>query len=171
MTALTAMQVYRKLRALDVPHAKAQAAANAHGLVLVKTPAESKAIDKAARKMAVDAERRTFRAWCKQNGLPIPVPELAFATATHRRRWRWDWAWPDTPEGTTGGVALEIDGGGHVRGRHHRPKGFQADQEKRRVGVELGWRIVNVTPQTVFSESTLATLKKLLFPLTESPHV
>lgn len=162
--ALTPMQVYRKLREMDVPHAKAQAAADAHGLVLVPTSAESKAIDKAARKQAVENERRKFRAWCKANGLPIPVPEYAFATTTHKRFWRWDWCWLDTPEGTTGGVALEIDGGGHIRGRHHRPKGFEADQEKRRVGVELGWRIINVTPQTLYSDNTLGTLKKLLNP-------
>ena len=70
----------------------------------------------------------------------MPTPEYKFHPA---RRWRFDWAW--TPHL----IALEIDGGVWVRGRHTRGAGFMRDQEKTNHAALLGWRVFRCTPQTI----------------------
>lgn len=69
---------------------------------------------------------------------PEPALEYRFAV---ERRWRFDVAWPEAR------VAVEIDGGGWVRGRHHRPAGYQADAEKLNAAVAAGWRVLRFTPE------------------------
>jgi len=59
------------------------------------------------------------------------------------RRWRFDLAWPAER------VAVEIEGGAWVRGRHTRGKGFVADLEKYNEAVCAGWRVLRVTPDQV----------------------
>jgi very-short-patch-repair endonuclease len=53
--------------------------------------------------------------------LPDPVREHQFAPP---RRFRWDFAWPDHR------VAVEVDGGLFVNGRHSRGAGVERDMEK-----------------------------------------
>jgi very-short-patch-repair endonuclease len=58
------------------------------------------------------------------------------------RRWRFDFAIPASH------IAIEIDGGGWTRGRHHRPgtRGFDGDLEKLNEAIRLGWRVFRLTP-------------------------
>lgn len=49
--------------------------------------------------------------------------------------WRFDFAWPKHK------FAVEIEGGGWIRGRHNRPKGFADDLRKYHEGMRLGWTI------------------------------
>ncbi|MFH1744275.1 MAG: hypothetical protein ABIH23_35180, partial [bacterium] len=77
-------------------------------------------------------------------GCPEPVLELRFHPT---RRWRWDLCWPDIKPP----LAVEIDGGIWVGGRHTRAQGFRADQEKRNAGVIGGWRILSYVPDEITS--------------------
>ncbi len=75
---------------------------------------------------------------CRAAGLPVPVAEHRFAPP---RRWRFDYAWPEQK------VAVEIDGGAFVQGRHTRGAGFVKDMEKSNAAVLAGWRVLRYTPQ------------------------
>lgn len=59
--------------------------------------------------------------------------------------WRWDFAWPAAL------VALEMDGGGFVGGRHGRGVGIEKDCEKYSTAAVFGWRLVRCTPRQVKS--------------------
>jgi very-short-patch-repair endonuclease len=68
------------------------------------------------------------------------------------RKWRFDLALLDVR------LALEIDGGSWIHGRHHRPAGRDADNEKDREAQRLGWMIVRVSWPHVISGEALALL-------------
>jgi hypothetical protein len=77
---------------------------------------------------------------CRVGGVPEPVRELVFAPP---RRWRFDLAWPEHK------LALEIQGGVWVQGRHARGAGITADAEKLSRAAVLGWRVLVVTGEHV----------------------
>lgn len=165
---MRAASIIRKLRELDVPLDKAKAAAEQFGDesgIPAPTAELEKTIRRAARKKTALQEQRKFRLWCTSNGLPVPVAEHKF----HGKRfWRFDFAFPDTHEGAQGGVAVEVEGGVFSRGRHVRPKGYLGDVAKYNAAVELGWRVVRVTPQTLYTDGTLETLRSLLLTPTQA---
>lgn len=71
------------------------------------------------------------------SGLPQPVREFMF----HRkRRWRFDLAWPDLL------IAVEVEGGVWVGGRHVRGEGYEADCEKYNEAQLAGWMVLRFTP-------------------------
>jgi very-short-patch-repair endonuclease len=70
---------------------------------------------------------------CRACDLPEPVAEYRFHA---ERRWRFDFAWPERK------VAVEIDGGIWVHGRHNRASGYLADLEKLNAAAEAGWRVL-----------------------------
>lgn len=51
------------------------------------------------------------------------------------RKWRFDYADPENK------IAVEIDGGAFIQGRHTRGLGFIKDQDKCNAAVVLGWRV------------------------------
>lgn len=57
------------------------------------------------------------------------------------RKWRFDFAWPDLK------IAVEVEGGAFIRGRHMRPSGFIADCEKYSVAAIEGWTVIRVVPR------------------------
>ena len=77
--------------------------------------------------------------------------------AEHRfappRFWRFDFAV------VSHRVALELEGGVWVGGRHTRGSGFVADLEKYSVAASLGWLIVRVQPDAVLAPQTITWLK------------
>ena len=79
---------------------------------------------------------------CRAEGLPMPEPEFYFARP---RRWRLDWFWRQD----RGGVALEVEGGAWIYGRHTRPKGFLSDMEKYNRATAMGIRIFRCTPNSI----------------------
>jgi very-short-patch-repair endonuclease len=77
-------------------------------------------------------------AYCRQKGYPMPVAEYQFHPT---RLWRFDLSFPDRK------IALEIDGGGYVRGRHHRAAGHAKDSAKANEAQLLGWVVLRCTPE------------------------
>lgn len=75
-----------------------------------------------------------------KHDLPTPLSEYRFHP---KRRWRFDYAWPAYR------LALELEGGVWVGGRHINPKGFIADLEKYNTAAILGWRVIRVTPRAM----------------------
>ena len=75
-------------------------------------------------------------------GLPLPVEEWKFA-ATIKRKWAFDYAWPDQL------IALEVEGGIWMDGRHVRGSGFMGDMEKYNCAALFGWRLIRVTPPSI----------------------
>jgi hypothetical protein len=71
-----------------------------------------------------------------------PVTEYRFHPL---RRWRFDYAWPAHK------LALEVEGGLWVGGRHSRGKGAVADLEKYSEAAIAGWRILYCTPRDLGS--------------------
>ncbi len=79
--------------------------------------------------------------------------ELRFAPP---RRWRFDFAWPQQR------IALEIEGGTWVGGRHNRGAGYVNDLEKYNTATLLGWRLLRVTPEMVSDGTALSLIEALL---------
>lgn len=100
-----------------------------------------------------------FERQCRAAGLPAPVLEFRFHET---RRWRFDYAWPERL------LAMEVDGGGWVQGRHSRGRGIEADCEKFAEALVRGWRVLRVTPAQVKSGAALGWVQALL---QRAPHV
>ena len=59
-------------------------------------------------------------------------------------------------------LAVEVDGGGFVQGRHSRGAGLEKDAEKFAEAAILGWTVIRVTPKQVQSGQALAWIERLL---------
>lgn len=70
----------------------------------------------------------------------IPEPAQEYRFAQHRR-WRFDLAWVEQK------IAIEVEGGIFVGGRHTHPVGFLNDMEKYNCAAMLGWRVLRWTPR------------------------
>jgi very-short-patch-repair endonuclease len=69
-----------------------------------------------------------------------PMEEYRFHPS---RRWRFDLALPSQK------IAIEIEGGAWVNGRHVRPKGYRGDMEKYNQAQLLGWRVLRYAPDQI----------------------
>ena len=74
---------------------------------------------------------------CRDADLPEPMPEWRFDAI---RGWRFDYAWIYQK------VAVEVDGGVWIGGRHNRGAGFIEDQRKLNCATLHGWRVLRYTP-------------------------
>jgi len=95
---------------------------------------------------------------CRALNLPEPTPEYRFAPP---RKWRLDFAWPERK------LALEVEGGIWIRGRHSRGAGMAKDMEKYNTLAIRGWRLLRVTPQQVSNGQAVALVEQAL-TLTEA---
>lgn len=86
-------------------------------------------------------------------GLPTPERQYRFCGG---RRWRFDFAWPASR------LAVEVEGGLWIRGRHVHPRGFAADCEKYNTAALLGWRVLRFVPEQVHDGRALATITAAL---------
>ena len=68
------------------------------------------------------------------------------------RRWRFDRAWLNCK------LAVEIEGGTWVKGRHSRGAGMRADAEKYNAATLQGWRVLRFTGDMVKDGSAIATV-------------
>ena len=84
-------------------------------------------------------------------GIAEPIREHRFAPP---RRWRFDFAWPERL------LAVEVEGGSFIAGRHSRGAGFEADAEKYNEAALIGWRVIRVTPRMVDDGRALALIQR-----------
>ncbi len=89
---------------------------------------------------------------CELVGLPKPTPEYRFHPT---RKWRFDWAWPAQS------IAVEVDGGVFVQGRHTRGAGVEKDMEKFAEATIAGWRVLRVSTRQVRNGQALHWLCRL----------
>ncbi len=92
-------------------------------------------------------------------GLPRPEQEYHFAPHVNGkpvRRWRFDFAWPADR------VAVEIQGGTWVGGRHGSGVGIEQDAEKLNAAIAIGWRVALVTSKMIASGAGLVIVRILL---------
>jgi hypothetical protein len=94
---------------------------------------------------------KAFPALCVAHGLPEPVSEFLFAPP---RKWRFDWAWVKEL------VALEVEGGVWVKGRHTRGVGFLGDVNKYNEAALLGWTVLRCVPGDVKSGYAVQLVKR-----------
>ena len=59
------------------------------------------------------------------------------------RKWKFDFAWPAIK------LAVEVEGGIWINGRHSRASGMQKDMEKYNAAVKLGWRVLRYSTAMV----------------------
>ena len=90
---------------------------------------------------------------CRLSALPEPQTEVRFAPP---RRWRFDYCWPLEK------LALEVDGGGWINGRHSRGSGIEKDAEKLNTAVAMGYRVLRATPAMVNDGRALAAIQAVL---------
>ncbi len=89
----------------------------------------------------------------KALNIPRPKSEHKFHPT---RRWRFDYAWIDQK------VALEIEGGVWIKGRHNRGRGYVDDMEKYNAAVILGWKVLRFTPEQITNGYATKIIKPLL---------
>ena len=84
-------------------------------------------------------------------------PEPEFEYKFHEgRRWRFDFAWVDKK------LAVEVEGGAWIQGRHTRPQGFIKDCEKYNQAVMDGWRVLRYPPEMIDSGEALTQIEAAL---------
>ena len=101
----------------------------------------------------MSALEEMFALHVRADGLPAPEREYRFHP---ERRWRFDFAWPDRK------LAVEIEGGQWVLGRHQRPDGFEKDCEKYNAAALAGWRVLRFTGRQVKSLEALRVVGEAL---------
>jgi len=107
---------------------------------------------KQIKKLKEESLNRAFLTQLKIYKLPVPVSEFKFHPT---RKWRFDFAWIDKK------VAVEIEGGTFVGGRHTRAAGYSADCEKYNAATMLGWSIFRFTSDMVYSVEAVIFLEKI----------
>ncbi len=85
--------------------------------------------------------------------LPTPQAEYRFDAL---RRWRFDRAW------LVSKVAVEIEGGTWVKGRHSRGAGMRKDAEKYNAATLQGWRVLRFTGDMVKDGSAIRVVQQAL---------
>lgn len=71
--------------------------------------------------------------------------------------WRFDFAVPDIH------LAVEVEGGAWVHGRHTRGKGFAEDLRKYDAAMRLGWTVYRCDAKMVDEGQALDTIRALIF--------
>lgn len=88
----------------------------------------------------------------KAVGLPTPLREYRFTL----RRWKFDFAWLEPK------IAVEVEGGSWVNGRHSRGEGFANDCRKLNAAALLGWRVFRFTGEMISDGYAVTTIEQAL---------
>lgn len=73
-----------------------------------------------------------------------------------KRRWKFDYCY------TREKLAIEIEGGIWIRGRHNSPKGFKKDMDKYNHATLLGYRLLRFAPDELMRAKTHDLIKECL---------
>ena len=101
-------------------------------------------------KKSVDGRQKIFQLLLQEKNIPYCV-EYKFLA---ERKFRFDYAFPDVK------LAVEIEGGVFVSGRHTRPKGFVKDIEKYNLATLHGWRLLRFLPSEILKVATLNMIEQ-----------
>lgn len=85
--------------------------------------------------------------------LLTPSREHQFHTG---RKWALDFAWPERK------LAVEIEGGTKLNGRHNRHTGFTADCEKYNAAALAGWKVLRYTTDMVFAGKAINDVLEMM---------
>ena len=96
---------------------------------------------------------RIVTAYLAEFGIPEPVYEHRFHPT---RQWRFDLAWPDNM------LALEVQGGLFLRGRHTNGAALRKEYEKLTAAAVLGWRVMFVEPKDLCMNDTAMKIQAAL---------
>ena len=72
------------------------------------------------------------------------------------RRWRFDFAFLEQK------LAVEVEGGTWIQGRHNRGSSIVADLQKYNSAVQLGWRVLRYTTDQVMSGEAIQQVREIL---------
>ncbi len=88
-------------------------------------------------------------------------PEFFFST---ERLYRFDYCIPVDKNGKELKLAIECNGGIHMRGNsgHSSGKGIARDMEKSNLAQSLGWNLISVTPSQLMTNYTLELIYKIV---------
>ena len=95
-------------------------------------------------------------AWQVKQCVPIALVGVREHRFHPKRRWRFDLAYPSKM------LAIEVDGGGFVQGRHSRGTGIEKDAEKFAEAAILGWTVIRCTPKQVKNGQALGWIERWL---------
>lgn len=153
---MKASAIRDQLREMGVPSDRAAWAAQEYGdEAPTPTRRALKMIEREARKIRIETERRKFKLWCKASSLPIPTFEHYFAKP--ERQYRFDVAWVEER------VALEINGGiWRKGGGAHQGRGHLRDMDKLNLAQTKGWTVAQFTPQQCYTLTMSETIRELL---------
>lgn len=72
------------------------------------------------------------------------------------RMWRFDYAIPELK------IAIEIDGGVWIQGRHNRASSYIKDAEKLNTAASLGWLVLRIVREYSYTNATLELIKRTI---------
>jgi very-short-patch-repair endonuclease len=81
------------------------------------------------------------------------------------RQWRFDYAIPSLR------IAIEIDGGIWINGRHNRASGYIGDMEKFNAAATLGWVVLKFTPQEQYSRKAFDLITETIANKTKQKSI
>lgn len=93
-------------------------------------------------------------AWCREHGFPEPEREYLFAWPV--RGWAFDFCWPTLK------IALELEGGTFMAGRHTRGAGHREDCDKYNEAALRGWLLLRIETGKATSEKTLGLIRRAM---------
>jgi hypothetical protein len=89
--------------------------------------------------------------------LPAPTLEYRFArNLKPPRQWRFDLCYQERM------LAIEVEGGSWIGGRHTRGSGFEEDCEKYNEAAITGWSVLRVTGDMIASGKALGFIERAL---------
>ncbi len=106
-------------------------------------------------------------AYFKECGIPEPKIEHKFHPT---RKWRFDFSWEAFQMSVPGctsnvyvpRVALEVQGGLFIQGRHNHGASLRKEHEKLNEAARLGWRVLYVMPENLCVKETVDLIKACL---------
>lgn len=101
----------------------------------------------------MDAKRIMRTAWVREHKFALDLKSERYPRG---RMWRFDFAFLALK------IAVEVDGGTAVGGRHTTVKGFRSDCQKMNAAVGLGWKVLRGDSTMVKSHELVDSLEHLL---------
>lgn len=97
--------------------------------------------------------QKIFMMSCESFGIPAPITEYKFLD---NRKFRFDFAWIDKK------VAVEIEGGIWIKGRHTRGTGYKSDMEKYNLAALNDWFVFRFSTDQINKIATYEIIKSKL---------